>query len=133
MQNMIGMLAGSFGIPPQIASVAVNGITKMLLQKSTPKAASGLLSSLPTDVTSQISEIDKQKLTTTQVNVNRYDLLKQLSAAPGIKDIDKLDNFADTVLDNIKKNTKIDVSDGLDKEELFEALKDLSKDHLSQT
>jgi hypothetical protein len=133
MQNMIGMLAGSFGIPPQIASVAVNGITKMLLQKSTPKAASGLLSSLPTDVTSQISEIDKQKLTTTQVNVNRYDLLKQLSAATGIKDIDKLDNFADTVLDNIKKNTKIDVSDGLDKEELFEALKDLSKDHLSQT
>lgn len=130
---MIGMLAGSFGIPPQIASVAVNGITKMLLQKSTPKAASGLLSSLPTDVTSQISEIDKQKLTTTQVNVNRYDLLKQLSAATGIKDIDKLDNFADTVLDNIKKNTKIDVSDGLDKEELFEALKDLSKDHLSQT
>jgi hypothetical protein len=133
MQNMIGMLAGSFGIPPQIASVAVNGITKMLLQKSTPKAASGLLSSLPTDVTSQISEIDKQKLTTTQVNVNRYDLLKQLSAATGIKDIDKLDNFADTVLDNIKKNTKIDVSDGLYKEELFEALKDLSKDHLSQT
>jgi hypothetical protein len=105
----------------------------MLLQKSTPKAASGLLSSLPTDVTGQISEIDKQKLTTTQVNVNRYDLLKRLSAATGIKDIDKLDNFADTVLDNIKKNTKIDVSDGLDKEELFEALKDLSKDHLSQT
>lgn len=133
MQNMIGMLAGSFGIPPQIASVAVNGITQMLLQKSTPKAASGLLSSLPTDVTGQISEIDKQKLTTTQVNVNRYDLLKQLSAATGIKDIDKLDNFADTVLENIKKNTKIDVSDGLDKEELFEALKDLSKDHLSQT
>ena len=127
------MLASSFGIPPQLANVAVNGLTQMFLKKSTPKAASGLLSALPKELTDQISEGDKQKLTTTQVNVNRYDLLKKLSGATGIKVMDKLDDFADAVLDNIKKNTKIDVSDGLDKEELFEALKDLSKDHLSQT
>ncbi|MGI0052123.1 MAG: hypothetical protein ACRD8K_10340 [Nitrososphaeraceae archaeon] len=42
MQNMIGMLAQSFGINPNVASMAVNGATKMFLQKSTPKAASGL-------------------------------------------------------------------------------------------
>ncbi len=87
----------------------------MFLKKSTPKAASGLLSTLPKELTDQISDSDKQKLTTTQVNVNRYDLLKQLSGATGIKDMDKLDDFADAVLDNIKKNTKIDVTDGLDK------------------
>jgi hypothetical protein len=43
MQNMIGMLAQSFGIDPNIAGMAVNGATKMFLKKSTPKAASGLL------------------------------------------------------------------------------------------
>lgn len=133
MQNMIGMLASSFGLPPQMANLAVNGVTKMFLQKSTPKAASGLLSALPKNVTDQINDDDKQKLTTTQDNINRYDLLKQLSEITKIKDIDKLDEFADAVLDSIKQNAKIDVSDGLDKEELFAAMKDLSRGQPSQS
>jgi hypothetical protein len=127
MQNMIGMLAQSFGIDPNIASMAVNGATKMFLKKSTPKAASGLLSALPKDVTDQFDENEKQKFKTTQDNVNRYDLLKQLSEITAIKDIDKLDNFADVILDNIKQNARIDLSDGLDKEELFQGLTDLSR------
>ena len=127
MQNMIGMLAQSFGIDPNVAGMAVNGATKMFLKKSTPKAASGLLSALPKDVTDQFDDNDKQQFKTTQDNVNRYDLLKQLSGITGIKDIDKLDNFADVILDNIKQNTRIDMSDGLDKEELLQGLKDLSR------
>ena len=43
MQNIIGSIASSFGIPPEIASSAVSGLTSMFLQKSTPKAAEGLL------------------------------------------------------------------------------------------
>ena len=54
-----------------------------------------------------------------------------MSEITGIKDIDKLDNFADVVLDNIKQNTRIDLSDGLDKEELFQGLKDLSRQEQS--
>ena len=54
-------------------------------------------------------------------------MLKQLSEITNIKDIDKLDNFADVILDNIKQNSRIDLSDGLDKEELFQGLKDLSR------
>jgi hypothetical protein len=85
----------------------------MFLKKSTPKAASGLLSALPNDVTDQFNDNDKQNFTTKQVNnINRYDLLKQLSGITGIKDIDKLDDLADAILDNIKKNTKINISDG---------------------
>jgi hypothetical protein len=128
MQNMIGMLAQSFGIDPNVAGMAVNGATKMFLKKSSPKAASGLLSALPKDITDQFDDNEKQKFKTTQDNnVNRYDLLKQLSEITGIKDIDKLDNFADIILDNIKQNARIDLSDGLDKEELFQGLKDLSR------
>jgi hypothetical protein len=85
MENMIGMLASSFGLPPQMANLAVNGVTKMFLQKSTPKAASGLLSALPKNVTDQFNDDDRQKLTTTQNNINRYDLLKQLSEITKIK------------------------------------------------
>jgi hypothetical protein len=128
MQNMIGMLAQSFGIDPNIANMAVNGATKMFLNKSSPKATSGLLSALPKDVTDQFNDNEKQNIKTTQDNnLNRYDLLKQLSEVTGIKDIDKLDNFADVILDSIKQNTRIDTSDGLDKEELLQGLKDLSR------
>ena len=130
---MIGMLAQSFGIDPNIAGMAVNGATKMFLKKSSPKAASGLLSALPKDVTDQFDDNEKQKFKTTQDNqLNRYDLLKQLSEITGIKDIDKLDNFADIILDSIKQNTRIDLSDGLDKEELFQGLKDLSRQQQQQ-
>ena len=127
MQNMIGMLAKSFGIDPNIANLAVTGATKMFLNKSTPKAASGLLSALPKDVTDQFNDNEKQKFKTTQENVNRYDLIKQLSEITGIKDIEKLDDFADVVLDSIRQNTQIDLSDGLDKEELFIAMRDLTR------
>jgi hypothetical protein len=126
------MLASSFGIPPGVASTGMNAVTKMFLQKSSPKAASGLLNALPKDVTDQFNDNDKQKFTATQANINRYDLLKQLSGITGINDIDKLDDFADAILDSIKKNAKINASDGLDEGELFQAMKDLSKDHLSQ-
>ena len=54
-------------------------------------------------------------------------MLKQLSEITGIKDIDKLDNFADVILDNLKQNARIDMSDGLDKEELLQGLTDLSR------
>ena len=131
MQNMIGMLAQSFGIDPNIAGMAVNGATKMFLKKSSPRSASGLLSALPKDVTDQFDDNEKQKFKTTQDNLNRYDLLKQLSEITGIKDIDKLDNFADVILDNIKQNARIDLSDGLDKEELFQGLTDLSRQQQS--
>jgi hypothetical protein len=103
----------------------------MFLQKSTPKAASGLLSALPKDITDQFGDNDKQKFKTTQDNVNRYDLLKQLSEITGIKDIDKLDSFADVILDSLKQNTRIDMSDGIDKEELLQGLKDLSRQQQS--
>lgn len=131
MENMIGMLAKSFGIDPKIAAVAVSSATKLFLQKSTPKAASGLLSALPKSITDQFDDNDKQKFKTTQDNVNRYDLIKQLSEITGIKDIDKLDNFADIILDSIKQNTRIDLSDGLDKEELLQGLKDLARQQQS--
>jgi hypothetical protein len=45
--------------------------------------------------------------------------------------INKIDNFADIILDNIRQNTRIDLSDGLDKEELFQGLKDLSRQQQS--
>ena len=50
----------------------------------------------------------------------------------GLKDMDKLEDLADTVMDSIKKNTNINLSDGLDKDELFQALNDLSRGSASE-
>jgi hypothetical protein len=127
MQNIIGSIASSFGIPPEIASSPVSGLTSMFLQKSTPKAAEGLLKALPTDITNQVTDDDKKKFRTGQENINRYDVLRQLSSVTGLNDTDKLEDLADTLLDSIKKNTNIDLSYGLDKDELFQALSDLSR------
>jgi len=125
MENIIKMLAGSFGIPPHVANLAIDTATKMVLQKSTPKAAESLLSSLPKQLVEKFNDNDRKQLVSTQVDLNRYDLIKQLSEITNIKDIDKLDQLADSVLDDIRQNTNINTSDGLDKEELFTALKSL--------
>jgi hypothetical protein len=53
--------------------------------------------------------------------------LKELSRTTGIKDIDKLDDLSDNLLESIEKNTKINVSDGLSKEELFQALNEFKR------
>jgi hypothetical protein len=37
------------------------------------------------------------------------------------------------VLDSIKKNSNINIGDGLSEDEMFQGMKDLSKDHLSLT
>ena len=62
MENMIGMLAHPFGIDPNIAGLAVNDATEIFLHKSTPKAASGLLSALPKNITDQFDDNDKKNL-----------------------------------------------------------------------
>ena len=46
------------------------------------------MSALPKEVTDQFIDDDKQRLTTKQENLNRYDLLKKLSEITKIKDID---------------------------------------------
>ena len=127
MESLIGTFAKSFGIDPSIANLAVNAASKMFVQKSTPKAASGLLHSLPKNITDQFDDNQRRAFTTTQQNFNRYDLLKKLSEVTNIKDIDKLDDFADQVLDAVKQNTNINLADGLDENELFEALRDMSR------
>ncbi len=127
MDSLIGTFAKSFGIDPSIANLAVNAASKMFVQKSTPKAASGLLHSLPKNITDQFDDNQRRAFTTTQENFNRYDLLKKLSEVTNIKDIDKLDDFADQVLDAVKQNTNINLADGLDENELFEALRDMSR------
>lgn len=67
----------------------------------------------------------KKQFTSNQENLDRYDIVKKLSEVTGIKDIDKLDQLTNLVLDNIKQNTQINTADGIDKEELFIAMRDL--------
>ena len=78
-------------------------------------------------MTNRFDDNDKRLFTTTQENIDRYDILIKLSEITNIKDIDKLDNLTDIILDNIKNNTEINTADGIDKQELFVAMQDLYK------
>jgi len=50
-----------------------------------------------------------------------------LSGATAIKDNDKLDALTDNLLESIEKNKNVNVSDGLNNEELFQALNDFKR------
>ena len=127
MESMIGSLVKSFAMNPQMANLAMGAVSKMFLQKSNPKTASKLLSGLPNDMTNEFDDNDRRLFTTTQENIDRYDILIKLSEITNIKDIDKLDNLTDIILDNIRNNTQINTADGIDKQELFLAMQDLYK------
>ena len=94
MQNIIGSIASSFGIPPEMASSAVSGLTAMFRQNSTPKAAEGLLKALPTDITNQFTDDDKMKSEKVGKILNLDDVLRQLSSVTGLNDTDKLEDLS---------------------------------------
>ena len=85
MESMIGGLVKSFAMNPQMTSLAMGAVSKMFLQKSNPKTASKLLSALPNDMTNEFDDNDRRLFTTTQENIDRYDILIKLSEITNIK------------------------------------------------
>ncbi len=79
MNSIISNLAESLGIGPDVAKFAIDATTKIFLQKSTPKAASGLLHSLPKNITDQFDDNQRRAFTTTHEEITRDDLLRKLS------------------------------------------------------
>ena len=132
MNSIISNLAESLGIGPDVAKFAIDTTTKIFLQKSTPKAASGLLHSLPKNITDQFDDNQRRAFTTTQEEITRDDLLRKLSQVTGIKDIDKLAELADQALDALRQNANTNGKTDDDREELFAAIKDLyrGKSHI---
>jgi len=59
-EQLANQLAQRVGISPEQAGTVITLVSKTLLQKAEPKKASGLLSKLPSSITSIFSDDEKQ-------------------------------------------------------------------------
>lgn len=85
MDEIANLVAQKVGISPSIVNTILPIVTKMLLQKSSPNQASGLLSMLPADITNLFSDNEKQEFTTTQQNHSTDDIINRVDKV-GIND-----------------------------------------------
>ncbi|MFQ5440629.1 MAG: hypothetical protein ACE5DL_04115 [Nitrosopumilaceae archaeon] len=105
MDMIVNMVAEKIGIPPQMAKMAIPLISKFVLQKSTPDQASGLLSSLPTDLTGMFSDEEKKGFTTTQENLSEEDLVGMIDSKCGINDKGKSQQVVSEVMKALQGNS----------------------------
>jgi len=78
MEDIIGTFSQKMGIPPQVASIGMALVSK-ILQKATPDNASGLMSMLPSGLNNMFSDEEKTQFTTTQQNVPHEQFIDKLS------------------------------------------------------
>lgn len=104
MNEIVNMVAQKAGISPAIVNVILPIVTKILLQKSSPNQASGLLSMLPADITSVFSEKEKNEFTTTQQNYSTNEIIDKVDKEAGINDKTKSMNAVQEIM-NMFQNT----------------------------
>ncbi len=104
MDEIANLIAQKVGISPSIVNTILPIVTKMLLQKSSPNQASGLLSMLPADITNIFSEKEKQEFTTTQQNHSAEDIINRVDKEAGINDRTKSQKTVQEIM-NMFQNT----------------------------
>ena len=104
MNEIANMVAQKAGISPAIVNAILPIVTKILLQKSSPNQASGLLSMLPTDITSIFSDKEKHEFTTTQQNYTADEIIDKIDKEAGINDKAKSQNVVQEIM-NMFQNT----------------------------
>jgi uncharacterized protein (DUF2267 family) len=86
MEEIINQLAQRVGISPEQAQTVMATVSKTLLQKAEPGKAQGLLSKLPSGLTSMFSDNDKQQFTTTKQDISNEEVVQQIDRDAGIND-----------------------------------------------
>ncbi|MCI4432509.1 MAG: hypothetical protein JHC41_02725 [Nitrosopumilus sp.] len=104
MNEIANMLAQKAGISPSIVNAVLPIVTKLLLQKSSPNQASGLLSMLPADITNIFSDKEKQEFTTTQQDHTTDEIIDKVDKEAGINDKIKSKNVVQEIM-NMFQNT----------------------------
>ena len=104
MNEIVNMVAQKAGISPSIVNAILPIVTKLLLQKSSPNQASGLLSMLPADITNIFSDKEKQEFTTTQQDHTTDEIIDKVDKEAGINDKIKSKNVVQEIM-NMFQNT----------------------------
>ena len=86
IEEIAGMLATKIGLSAEQAKAIVPLVMKMILQNADPSKASGMLSALPSSLTSMLSSEEKTEFTTTQKSVTEAEMVDVIDAKAGIND-----------------------------------------------
>ena len=105
MDMIITMMAEKIGISPEMAKIAIPLISKFVLQKSTPTQASGLLSTLPSDITGIFSDDEKKDFTTTQRDFSEDEIVNIVDSKCGINDKGKSKQVVTEVMKALQQNS----------------------------
>lgn len=86
-EELASQLAQRVGISPDQARTVMATVSKTLLQKAEPGRASGLLSKLPSGITSMFSDSEKQEFTTSQQDAgSTEEMVQRVDREAGIND-----------------------------------------------
>jgi len=105
LDMMINMVAQKVGISPQMAKMAIPLVSKFVLQKSQPNQASGLLSSLPTELTGMFSDSEKKEFTTNQQDMTEDDMINALDSQCGVNDKAKSKQTITEIMGALQQNS----------------------------
>lgn len=105
MNEIANLVAQKVGISPSIVNTILPIVTRMLLQKSSPNQASGLLSMLPTDITNIFSDNEKQEFITTQQNHSTDDIINRVDKEAGINDKAKSQKTVQEIMNLFQSTT----------------------------
>ncbi len=79
MENIIESFAERLGIEPNVARQGISITCRYFIQNSEPIQATGLLSMLPSSLTSMFSPDEKNKITTNQENISPEEVIEKIS------------------------------------------------------
>ena len=79
MENIIESFAKRLGIEPNVARQSISITSRYFIQNSEPIKATGLLSMLPSSLTSMFSPDEKNKITTNQENISPEEVIEKIS------------------------------------------------------
>ena len=105
LDEIANIVAQKAGISPSIVNTIFPIVTKMLLQKSSPDQAAGLLSMLPADITNIFSNKEKQEFTTTQQNHSTDDIINRIDKEAGINDKAKSQKTVQEIISMFQNTT----------------------------
>ena len=80
MEDIIESFAKRLGIEPNVARQGILITCRYFIQNSEPIQATGLLSMLPSSLTSMFSPDEKNKITTNQENISPDEVIKKISS-----------------------------------------------------
>lgn len=105
MEEIVNQLAQRIGITPEQAKTVMATVSKTLLQKADPGKAQGLLSKLPSGITSMFSDDEKQQFTSTRQDVSNEEVVKQIDRDTGINDRKKSQQAAEESVRLLQEKT----------------------------